>query len=78
MWSDAVSAKRTEMMKFIRDLKVHVRLKGLSASEQRVQDVLEYLRSALEYLRFDDLLSAQNAFRNARGQAKESLGFNAG
>lgn len=77
MWSNAVSATRAEMIKFTRALKAHLRLKGVDASEERVQDVLEYLRSALEYLRFDDVSSAQNAFRNARGQAKDALGFKA-
>lgn len=77
MWSSAVSARRAEMLKFIRALKAHVRLAGVDASEERVQDVLEYLKSALEYLRLDDFLSAQNAFRNAQGQAKDSLGFSA-
>jgi hypothetical protein len=74
MWSDAVRAQRADMMKFIRELKMHLRLKAIDASESSVQSVLEYARFGLEYLRFGDPVSAHNAFQNARGEARDAFG----
>lgn len=75
MWDDAISAQRAELLKFIRDLKMHIRLRRISTDESSVQNVLDYIRYAGEYLRLDNLDAARFALENAKGEARDVLGL---